>query len=191
MHITVAPLLASLVLVSAAQAGTYTLDPIRTTPRFEIYNLALFTVSGQFNESSGTITMDRDKGLASVDATIQVSSLTTGIAKRDEDLLGPQFFDAARFPTMGFQSGRVSYLSNDTATVEGSFTLHGITRPVTLHVTRIQCSPTLPDKKEVCSFDSWTKIRRSDFGIKAYLPLIADEVKLMIDSEAIEDGDAP
>jgi polyisoprenoid-binding protein YceI len=191
MHITVAPLLASLALVSSAHAGTYTLDPIRTNPRFEIHNLALFTVSGRFNQSSGTITMDRDKGLGSVDATIQVNSLTTGIAMRDEDLLGPRFFDAARFPTMSFQSDRVTYLSKDTATVEGSFTLRGITRPVTLHVTRIQCSPTLPSKKEVCSFDSWTKIKRSDFGIKTYLPLIANEVKLMINSEAIEDGDPP
>jgi polyisoprenoid-binding protein YceI len=188
---TIAFLLASQVLISAAHAGTYTLDPGHTAPRFEIQQLALFTVNGRFNKTSGLITMDREKGLGSVDATIQVDSLTTGVAKRDEDLLGPLFFDAAHFPTIKFQSSRVTNLSHDTAMVEGNFTLHGVTRPVTLHVTRLHCSPPSPNRKPVCDFDSWTRIKRSDFGIKTYFPLIGDKVKIMIAGEAIEDGDAP
>lgn len=188
---TIAPLLASLVLVAPAHAATYTLDPSRTTPRFEIHQLAFFTVSGRFNQTSGRITMDRDKALGSVEASIQVNSLDTGLAMRDDDLRGPLFFDAARFPTMSFQSVRVTYQSKDAATVEGSLTLRGITRPVTLHVTRIHCAANSPSGKEVCGFDSWTKIRRSDFGIRSYLPVVANDVKLTINSEAIEDGDTP
>ncbi|HYP69127.1 MAG TPA: YceI family protein [Thiobacillaceae bacterium] len=188
---TVASLLAALVLVSAAHAGSYILDPIHTAPRFEIRHLALFTVSGRFSQSQGRITLDRDKGLDSVDATIQVNSLNTGSAMRDEDLLGPLFFDVARFPTMSFQSRRVTYLNKETAMVEGSFTLHGVTRPLSLHVTHIHCSPSSLNGKQVCDFDSWAVIKRSDFGIKAYIPLIADKVKLRISGEAIEDEDAP
>jgi polyisoprenoid-binding protein YceI len=188
---TVAPLLASLVMLASARAATYTLDPGRTTPRFEIGYVALLTVNGRFKQTTGRITVDRDTGLGSVEATIQVNSLDTGLARRDEDLRSARFFDAARFPTMSFQSSRVSYVGKDAATVEGSFSLHGVTRPVILHVTRIHCAMDPPGDKEVCGFDSWTKIKRSDFGIKTYLPLISDEVKLSINGEAIEDDDAP
>jgi polyisoprenoid-binding protein YceI len=108
--------------------------------------------------------MDREKNLGSVDATIDVKSLDTGFAKRDEDLLAASFFDAAQFPTMTYKSAKVTYQGKDKATVQGDFTLHGVTRPLTLHVTRISCGMNPIMKKNVCGFDAWGEIRRSDLA---------------------------
>jgi polyisoprenoid-binding protein YceI len=179
-------LLAFLVLCLPAHAATYVIDPHHTYPQFEIRHLSFSTLHGQFNHTEGRIVMDREKKLGSVEATIDVNSLDTGFAKRDDDLLAASFFDAQRFPTITYKSTRVTFHGKDKATVEGDFTLRGVTRPLTLHVTRISCGLSPANKKQVCGFDAWGKIRRSDYGMKAYLPFIPDEVKLIINSDAIE-----
>ena len=191
MRMTIVPLLASLVLAASAQAATYTLDAAHTYPQFEIRHLAFSTLHGQFNQTAGKITMDREKNLGSVEASIQVGSLSTGFAKRDEDLLAAPFFDAAQFPTMSYKSVRVSYHGKDKATVEGNLSLRGVTKPVTLHVTRISCAMNPIMKKPVCGFDAWAEIKRSDFGMNTYVPVIPDEVKLIINSDAVEERAAP
>lgn len=187
MRIATAALLA-LAFAGSAQAATYTMDPAHTFPQFEIRHLMFSMMHGQFNHTSGTITMDRKKALGSVEATIDVNSLDTGDAARDKDLKSPLFFDAAKYPTMTYKSTKVIYHGRDRATVEGDLTLHGVTRPVTLQVTRIHCgiSPIL--KKEVCGFDAVGRLKRSDFGMKAYLPVIPDKVKLVINTDAVEDS---
>lgn len=191
MRMTIAPLLASLVLAAPAQAATYTLDAAHTYPQFEIRHLAFSTLHGQFNQTSGKITMDREKNLGSVEATIQVGSVDTGMPKRDADLVAAPFFDAANHPTMSYKSSKVSYQGKDKATVEGSLTLRGVTKPVTLHVTRISCGMNPILKKPVCGFDAWAQVKRSDFGMTAYVPAIPDEVKLIINSDAVEESAAP
>ena len=190
MRTILIPLFASLVLTAPVQASTYTLDPAHTYPQFEIHHLSFSTLHGQFNHTEGRITMDREKNLGSVDATIEVKSLDTGFAKRDEDLLAAPFFDAAQFPTMTYKSTKVSFRGKDKATVQGDFTLHGVTRPLTLHVTRISCGMNPIMKKNVCGFDAWGEIRRSDFGMKTYVPIIPDQVKLVINSDAVEESTA-
>ena len=191
MRMPVAPLLVSLVLAASAQAATYTLDPAHTFPQFEIRHLVFSTLHGQFNQTAGKIIMDRKKNVGSVEATIQVGSLNTGFRKRDEDLLAAPFFDAAQFPTMSYKSTKVRYLGKDKAMVEGNLTLRGVTKPVTLHVTRISCAIHPLLKKPACGFDAWAEIKRSDFGMNTFLPVIPDDVKLIINSDAVEDSAAP
>jgi polyisoprenoid-binding protein YceI len=191
MRTILIPLFASLVLPAPVQAATYTLDPAHTYPQFEIHHLSFSTLHGQFNHTEGKITMDREKNLGSVDATIDVKSLDTGFAKRDEDLLAAPFFDAAQFPAMTYKSTKVTYQGKDKATMQGDFTLHGVTRPLTLHVTRISCGMNPIMKKNVCGFDAWGEIKRSDFGMKTYVPIIPDQVKIVINSDAVEESTAP
>jgi len=191
MRTNLIPLFASLVLTAPVQAATYTLDPAHTYPQFEIHHLSFSTLHGQFNHTEGRITMDRGKNIGSLEATIEVKSLDTGFAKRDEDLLAAPFFDAAQFPAMTYKSTKVTYQGRDRATVRGDFTLHGVTRPLTLHVTRISCGMNPVMKKNVCGFDAWGEIRRSDFGMKTYVPVIPDEVKLVINSDAVEESTSP
>jgi polyisoprenoid-binding protein YceI len=191
MRINLVPLLAALVLSAPVQAATYKLDPAHTYPQFEIHHLSFSTLHGQFNHTEGMITMDREKNLGSVEATIDVKSLDSGLAKRDEDLLAEPFFNAAQFPTMIYKSTKVTYQGKDKATVQGDFTLHGVTHPLTLHVTRINCGMNPIMKKNVCGFDAWGEIKRSDFGMKTYVPIIPDKVRLMINSDAIEESATP
>ena len=191
MRTFIAPLLVSLIGSVSAQAATYALDPAHTYPQFEIRHLAFSTLHGQFNQTAGKITMDREKSLGALEATIQVRSLDTGHAKRDEDLLAAPFFDAAQYPTMSYKSTKVSYQGKDRATVEGNLTLRGVSKPVTLHVTRISCAMNPIMKKPVCGFDAWAQIKRSDFGMNTYVPVIPDEVKLVLNSDAVEDSAAP
>ncbi len=191
MRMMITALLASLACSVSAHAATYTLDPAHTYPQFEIRHLAFSTLHGQFNQTAGKITMDREKNLGAVDATIQVNSLDTGNAKRDEDLLAAPFFDAAQYPTMTYKSTKVTYPGKDHATVEGNLTLRGVTKPVTLHVTRIACGLNPVMKKPVCGFDAWAQIKRSEFGMNTYVPVIPDEVKLIFNSDAVEDIAAP
>lgn len=187
MRIATAALLA-LALAGSAQAATYTMDPAHTYPQFDIRHLDFSTLHGQFNQTRGTITMDREKGLGSVEATIDVNSLDTGNATRDKDLKSALFFDADKYPTMTYKSTKVLFEGKDKATVEGNLTLHGVTQPVTLHVTRIHCgiSPIL--KKDVCGFDAVGELKRSEFGMKAYLPVIPDNVRLIINTDAIKES---
>ncbi len=186
MRIVTAALMA-LALAGSAHAATYTMDSAHTYPQFEIRHLAFSTLHGQFNHTTGTITMDRKAGLGSVQATIDVDSLDTGFAKRDEDLKSAAFFDVAKYPTMTYQSTKVIFHGKDRATVEGKLTLHGVTKPVTLHVTRIHCGINPIMKKEVCGFDAVGELKRSDFGIKTYLPVIPDQVRLIINTDAVKD----
>lgn len=187
MRIATAALL-TLALAGSAQAAVYKMDPAHTYPQFEIRHLVFSTLHGQFNQTRGSITMDRKKGLGSVETTIDVNSLDTGDAARDKDLKSPLFFDAAKYPTMTYQSTKVIFHGRDRATVEGDLTLHGVTRPVALRVTRIHCGVSPIIKKEVCGFDAVGELKRSDFGMKAYLPAIPDKVRLIINTDAVKDG---
>jgi polyisoprenoid-binding protein YceI len=192
MRTIVVSLFASLALYgSPVGAASYTLDPAHTYPQFEIHHLFFSTLHGQFNHTAGKVIMDRKNDLGAVEATIDVKSLDTGFAKRDEDLLDASFFDAAHYPTITYKSTKVLYQGKDRATVRGDFTLHGVTKPLILHVTRISCGMNPIMKKNVCGFDAWAEIKRSDFGMKTYLPVIQDKVKLVINSDAIEESAAP
>ncbi len=187
MRIATAALLA-LAFADSAQAAAYTMDPAHTYPQFDIRHLDFSTLHGQFNHTTGSITMDRKKNLGSVEATIDVNSLATGDAARDKDLKSPQFFDAAKYPTMTYKSTKVIFHGRDRATVEGDLTLRGVTRPVALQVTRIHCGTSPIIKKEVCGFDAVGELKRSDFGMKAYLPVIPDKVRLIINTDAVKEG---
>lgn len=191
MRIILATLLALAVLNVPAGATTYTLEPGHLTPQFRVRYLLLFNVSGQFNDVTGKITMDRDRNLGAVEVSIDVGSLSTGYAERDHDLLSDAFFDVARFPTMSYRSTRVSYHGRSQATVEGILTLHGTSQPVSLNVTRISCDTDARTGRNACGFEAWARIRRSDFGMRTLMPVIDDEVGLILNGEAIEDTVPP
>jgi polyisoprenoid-binding protein YceI len=125
----------SLLSIGQLQAGEqYTFDQDRSTIGFEVHHL-LGMARGQFHKFSGTIDLDRDQPeRSSVIAKIQVASIDTGIRKRDEHLRSPDFFNAAKFPEITFQSRAVKRKGERTGDVSGDFTMHGVKRPVVLHV---------------------------------------------------------
>ena len=122
--------------VGAALRPMKILRSIPRTPRigFKV-NQAFATVTGRFKEFGGTITLDREHPeKSSVMATIQVKSIDTGIAKRDAHLCSPEFFNAPKFPEITFKSRSVKQTGPDAGDILGDFTMHGVTKPITLHV---------------------------------------------------------
>ncbi|MGH8274194.1 MAG: YceI family protein [Gammaproteobacteria bacterium] len=178
----------SLFTGSSAFAATYKIDSAHSFPQFEIRHLSFSLLHGQFNHTTGTITMNRAKKLGSVQVTIAVDSIDTGYAQRNKDLLAPSFFNAAKYPTMTYRSTKVVYNGKDAATVYGKLTLKGTTKPVTLHVSRIHCAKNPFGAGERCGFDATTDIKRSNFGVSGDLPVVPNAVHIVINVDAVSES---
>jgi polyisoprenoid-binding protein YceI len=119
---------------SAAANETYQFDQARSTIGFRV-NQFLGTTNGKFTQFSGSIDLDRQRPEhSSVSARIQVSSIDTRIKKRDDHLRSPEFFNAAKFPQITFKSRSVKQTGPQSGDITGDLTMHGVTKPITLHV---------------------------------------------------------
>jgi polyisoprenoid-binding protein YceI len=170
-----------------AAPESYTVDPAHTYPNFEVNHLGLSTARGMFTRTSGKIVLDRVARTGSIDITIETASLFTGHAKRDEHLRGEDFFNVGQFPTMTFKSKNPRYHKSVLNGAEGELTMLGVTRPVTLTLTGFHCGEHPIAKKPVCGANAIATIKRSDWGMTAYVPAIGDEVQLKIQIEAFKD----
>jgi polyisoprenoid-binding protein YceI len=150
---------------------------------FTVLHLSLANVRGHFRNIGGSIVWNEsDITKSTVNITIDVTSVDTGVSPRDNDLKSPNFFDVAQFPTATFVSTSVAKTGSGL-TVNGNLTLHGVTKPVVLNVE----GPTGPvpgmDKKPHSGFSASTTISRTAFNIASKAPaaMIGDDVKLTID----------
>ncbi len=180
-------LAAGLVPAPACPADSYTIDPRHSFPSFEIGHFGWSIQRGRFDKTSGRITLDRAAKTGTVEVTIDAASVDTGVGARDEDLRGEGFFDVEKYAAMTFKSTRVRFEGDNPVAVDGEFTLRGVTKPLTLTVINFHCGPNPFVKKEVCGADAVATIKRSGFGLTKFLPAISDEVKLLINVEAIKD----
>lgn len=192
--LSVAPLEASAqrpqVLVNTdpgrVSAGAFRLDPAHTRVLFSVSHLGFSTFYGEFPLPTGTASLDPAKGSGNqVDVSASVATITTGNATLDAELRGDKWLDAQRFPTISFKSVKVTPTGPGQADVTGDLMLHGVTRPVTLKA-QFQGSGVNPlSKAYTAGFQVSGKIKRSDFGVNTYLPMIGDDIQLMI-SVALE-----
>ena len=169
--------------LALAQTSTWVPDKAHSEVDFSVLHLSLSNVRGRFGNIGGTITTNEaDLTKSTVNITIDVTSVDTGVSGRDGDLKSANFFDAAQFPTATFVSTSVEKTANGL-TVNGNLTLHGVTKPVTLAVQ----GPTGPvqgmDHKPHAGFEATTTISRTAFGIASKYPaaMIGDDVKLEIE----------
>ena len=162
-------------------AGTYKVEPYHTQVTFSVSHFGFTDFSGFLSGGSGTLQIDPATTSASrLEISLPVSSVLTTAPVLDDMLKSDQWFDAAKYPNATFVSTKVTPTAPDSATVTGKLTLHGVTKQVTLK-TRLVGSGTNPmDKTFNVGFEAVGKIKRSDFGIKQYLPLVGDEVALKI-----------
>ena len=126
---------AIIALSSAAWANeTYKFDPSGSTIGFTVHQF-LGTTHGKFTRFSGKIDVDREHPEnSSVTAQIDVRSIDTHIRKRDDHLRSPEFFNVEKFPQMTFRSRSVKRTGPQSGDILGDLTMHGVTRPITLHV---------------------------------------------------------
>ncbi len=172
--------------VSAFAADSYTVDPHHTFPHFSINHLGFSTLQGRFDQTSGTITLDRAAKTGSVSISIASDSISTGYIKRDEDLESPDFFNAAEFPAITYKSTAVHFNGDTPSSVDGNLTIMGVTKPVTLTIDAFHCGSNPMSKREECGAGATAQVKRSDFGMKYGLPNIGDDVKLVFEIEAIK-----
>ena len=180
-------LAAAIATLAATPAGaaTYTIDKNHTDVSFQIRHM-VSQVRGEFRDFSGTIVKDDANPAAnSVEFTIQATSVETGADARDNDLRGENFFDVAKFPTITFKSSKVEKVSDTLYKVTGDFTMHGVTKVMTLDVSFDGEIKEANGKSRV-GFSTSTVINRKDFGIvwnKALDGggyLLSDEVKVSL-----------
>ncbi|MDD3266772.1 MAG: YceI family protein [Burkholderiales bacterium] len=180
-------LLLALVAVSGlayAETTTYTLDPTHSSVEYHYNHIGFSNPSGKWL-ANGSLQLD-DKKLAnsSANITIQIESIVTGIPILDEHLKGADFFDIAQYPTATFVSSKVTKIKGKTFDLVGNLTLHGVTKPVTLHVTENAHKVNPISKLDTVGYSATATIKRSDFGLAAYVPAVSDEVRLNIELEA-------
>lgn len=167
-------------------ADNYKIDPSHTFPNFTVSHLGFSTMHGRFNETTGTIVMDREGGESSVEVTIQTASIDTGHDERDEHLRSADFFNVAQYPTITYKSDKVYFQGKDRAVVNGHLTMLGTTKRVTLYVDSIHCGEHPMSGDQVCGFNAIATVKRSDFGMTKYVPAISDEIDIRIEAEAVK-----
>ncbi len=174
--------------VTEAAPETYKIDPVHSSITFKVRHLFSF-VTGKFTKFDGTFTVDSDApDKSTVSATVETASIDTANAKRDEDLKSPNFFDATKFPEVTFKSKTVKPIGKDTGDITGDFTMHGVTKELTLHAQFLGKGKGM--KGEISGWHlASDRIKRSDFGLtwnKAIegTAVVGDEVEIAIDIEA-------
>lgn len=161
-------------------AGTYKVEPNHSQILFGVDHLGFNPYYGHFSDVSGTLTIDPAKlSAATVDITVPIASVRTTSTKLDAELVSPQFFDAAKFPTMAFKSTSVR-VNGTTADISGNLTLHGVTRPVMLEAMFHGAGNGMKPGTKTIGFEGRAKIKRSDFGVTYGVPIVSDEVSIII-----------
>ena len=183
-----AGLLALAAPLALAQASTWIPDRAHSEVDFTIRHMSLSNVRGRFGNIGGKIVIDEaDIAKSSVEVTIDVNTVDTGVQARDADLKSDSFFDVAKFPTATFTSTSVAR-NGSNLTVTGNLTLHGVTKPVVLEVE----GPSGPipgmDHKPHSGFSASTTISRTAFGIGTKYPasVLGDDVKMTVDLDVVK-----
>jgi polyisoprenoid-binding protein YceI len=165
----------------SVQAGTYNIEPAHTRVLFDVLHMGYTHYYGDFTGVSGKLSIDpKNIDAATVQVSFPTGSISTTNGKLDGELKGGQWLDATAYPTIGFVSRHVTRTGPTTARIEGDLTLHGVTHPVVLDAKFNAAGPHPFTHRFSMGFDATGHLKRSDFGVKAYVPMISDDVDIII-----------
>lgn len=170
----------------AAQAApvTYQLDPNHTMVLFSWNHFGYSNPTADIGIASGTVVFDEQSpAKSSVEVSMPLSKLDTHVAALDEHLKQADFLDAAKYPVWTFKSTSVVPEGEHHFKVIGDLTVHGVTKPVTLEATLNRVGPHPMSKAQSIGFDATATLKRSDFGVTMYVPMVSDEIKVRITTE--------
>ena len=163
----------------------YEIDETHTQLTFSWGHLGFSNPSASLEKFSGEFQLDTaDLTRSSISMTFPLDGLHSGVAKLDEDLKAPGFFDAAKYPDITFKSTKVEKAEYDGLKITGDLTVHGVTKQVVLNarVNKIGDNPML--KSPAAGFEADATLKRSDFGVGKLVPAISDEIKVHITLDA-------
>jgi polyisoprenoid-binding protein YceI len=171
---------------------TWKLDPYHTQVEFAVKHLGMMTVRGHFTNvtSSGTLDPHNPAG-SSLEVTIDVASIQTHNAQRDNDLKSSNFLELDKYPTITFKSTKIEAVESDRYTMTGDLTIKGNMRPVTLQVLRYGEFNDPGMMGHRIAYSAEGQINRRDFGLTMSMMLdgrwvVGDEVKISIEVEVVE-----
>ena len=178
----------------SAMASNWTIDPDHSNIQFKVRHMMITDVKGTFGKVKGVIRIDeKDMSLSAVDVAIEIDSINTGVAKRDEHLKSVEFFDAAKYPTLTFVSRKVTQSGKGQMKILGDLTIHGISREVVLDVEGPTTEIKDPMGNTRRGASATTKINRMDFGLNWNKPMesggtmIDDTVFINLEIEMIKE----
>jgi polyisoprenoid-binding protein YceI len=164
--------------VSCHAADVYDLDPGATRVGFDIERFGLRWVSAHFRQFQGDFVFDR-QGLSSrVDVTVKTESIDCGDSNWNPHLRSPEWLDVQQYPQMIYRSRHIEFVGEDRAVASGELTMHGVTRPVDLSVSRLECSNLAAG--HLCKFIAQARVKRSDYGLPHGFWTGGDQVDITI-----------
>ena len=167
-------------------ADTYEIDPVHSSVLFKIRHLNVADFYGRFNEVTGTVSFDKeDAAKSSVSLEVKIDSVDTHNAKRDQHLKSPDFFNAKQFPVMSFKSTKVEKSGDDAYKVTGDFTLHGVTKSITVDFKRGGEGKCMQGEVRSGGATEFT-VKRSDYGMTFMLDGLGDEVAVILSFEGVK-----
>ena len=182
-YLTLAGLLGAAVSAQAAPV-TYKLDPGHTMVLFSWNHFGYSNPTADLGLGEGTLVFDEQHPAnSSVEVTLPLARLDTHVPALDEHLKKPDFLNADQYPVVTFKSTEVQPLGGNKFKVTGNLTVHGVTKPVVLDATLNKVGPHPMTKAPSIGFDATASIKRSDFGVGAYVPNVSDDITIRITTE--------
>jgi polyisoprenoid-binding protein YceI len=170
---------------ASAEAVTYSVDPTHTFVTFEASHFNTSTLRGRFDKKAGSVMIDKAAKKGEAEITIELASLSTGVAPLDKHLMSKDFFNAEQNKTAVFKSKEITFDGDKVSGLSGTLSMNGKDNPVMLKAARFNCYDNPMLKREVCGGDFEATIQRSQWGIVYGLPGIPDSIRLLIQIEAI------
>jgi polyisoprenoid-binding protein YceI len=182
-------LFAGISITAATLAQGWTLDKSHSSVNFSVTHMVVSEVDGSFKDFSAEVKSEKaDFADLSTVFTIQVASITTNDDKRDGHLKGPDFFDAAKYPTIVFKSTSIRRITENKYELEGELTMHGVTKKVKWEL-RYNGTVKDPYGNTRAGFKAVTSINRKDYGVSWNKTLdaggvaVSDEVSISVNVE--------
>ena len=172
-------------------AGTWDIDPVHTDVSFTARHMMVSKVRGHFERFEGTVTTAPDPLQSSVEVSVELGSINTNNADRDNHLRTPDFFDAAKNPEITFKSTKMTPTGKDKYDVTGTLTMRGVSKEITIPVAYLG-SMKDPGGNDRASFELSTKLNRKDYGINWNKALdnggfmLSDDVDVTISLETVK-----
>jgi polyisoprenoid-binding protein YceI len=173
-------------LRAVGQNETWYLDPPHSAAQFSVRHMGISNVRGTFTKVNGTVTNPDDPGKASVDVTIDASSVDSRVQRRDDDLRSDHFFDVAKYPTITFKSKKVEVAGPGKLKVTGDLTIHGVTKEAVLDVDGPTPAMKDPKGNSHRGASATTTISRADYGMNTMSGMIGDAITIQLDVELID-----
>ena len=168
----------------ALAADAYKADATHSSVVFRVKHMNTSNAWGRFNDVSGGFAIDdQDPTQSKFDFEVKTASIDTANAGRDKHLKGPDFFNAVQFPTITFKSRSVTAAGKGEYTVAGEMTMHGVTRPITVKITRTGSGVDMR-KQAIAGIEATFTLKRSDFGMTNMIGAVGDDVWVNVSIEA-------